>query len=210
MNVPNKLSMLRIVLIPLILIFMLPISIWGYQPTEWNEFIRSSGLIVAGILFVIAAITDYADGTVARKYQLITNLGKFLDSLADKMLVISVLIAFVELDRISSFLVVVIVLREFMVTGLRLVASNCGVVMAAETIGKVKTVTQMIAIIFLFFESVFIDVSVSLFPGVSIVSAGYTVRFAGNIFVAVAIIMTIVSGIDYMVRNRHLLKENAN
>ncbi|MBN1892777.1 MAG: CDP-diacylglycerol--glycerol-3-phosphate 3-phosphatidyltransferase [Clostridiales bacterium] len=209
MNIPNRLSMLRIILIPLILFFMLPLSIWGLKPDSWNLFVSDHGIIIAGFLFVLAALTDFADGTIARKYKLITNLGKFLDSLADKMLVISVLIAFVERGRISSLLVVIIVLREFMVTGLRLVASKNGVIMAAETIGKIKTVTQMIAIIFLFFESWFVAWTVFFFPNVTSDAALWGVMFAGNIFVAVAIIMTIVSGVDYMVRNRiHLIENN--
>ena len=132
MNLPNKLSVLRIFLIPIILIFLLPIKIFGFEPTEWNLFITDYGRIFAAILFIIASLTDYADGVIARKYNMITNLGKFLDSLADKMLVISVLIALVDIGRISSIFVVIIVLREFMVTGLRLVASNKGVVMAAK------------------------------------------------------------------------------
>ncbi len=208
MNIPNKLSVLRIILIPMILVFMLPLSIWGFKPQEWNDFITANGILVAGILFIVAAITDYADGTIARKYKMITNLGKFLDSLADKMLVISVLIAFVELGRISSFLVVVIVLREFMVTGLRLVASKNGVIMAAETIGKIKTVTQMIAIIFLFFESTFISIAQRIFENISGEVIRYNVILIGNIFVAIAIVMTIVSGLDYLIRNRRLLVEN--
>jgi len=124
------------------------------------------------------------------------------------MLVISVLIAFVELGRISSFLVVVIVLREFMVTGLRLVASKSGVIMAAEMIGKIKTVTQMIAIIFLFFESTFISIALRIFESTSTETVQYNIRLVGNIFVAIAIVMTIVSGLDYLLRNRRLLKEN--
>ncbi len=210
MNIPNRLSILRIILIPLILLFMLPISIWGFKPESWNYFVQTNGITVAGVLFVIAAITDYADGSIARKYKMITNLGKFLDSLADKMLVISVLIAFVERDRVSSFLVVVIVLREFMVTGLRLVASKNGVIMAAEMIGKIKTVTQMIAIIFLFFESVFISLAQIIFKNSSLTSIEYIVILIGNIFVAVAIVMTIISGMDYMIRNSRHLKENGD
>jgi CDP-diacylglycerol--glycerol-3-phosphate 3-phosphatidyltransferase/cardiolipin synthase len=197
-------------LIPLILLFMLPISIWGFRPEAWNLFIEENGITIAGILFVVAAITDFADGTIARKYKMITNLGKFLDSLADKMLVISVLIAFVERGRISSFLVVVIVLREFMVTGLRLVASKNGVIMAAEMIGKIKTVTQMIAIIFLFFESVFVSLALGVFKNISLSSIEYSIILIGNIFVAVAVVMTIISGMDYMIRNRRHLKENGD
>lgn len=209
MNIPNKLSMLRIILIPLILFFMLPLSIWGFKPDDWNLFVSDYGIIIAGFLFVLAALTDFADGTIARKYKLITNLGKFLDSLADKMLVISVLIAFVERGRISSLLVVIIVLREFMVTGLRLVASKNGVIMAAKMIGKIKTVAQMVAIIFLFFESWFVAWTVFFFPSITLDKALRGVLFTGNIFIAVAIIMTIVSGVDYLVRNRiHLIEKD--
>ena len=94
MNLPNKLSLARIILVPFILLFMLPIHIGSFAPEGWNNFVCENGMIVAAILFVIASLTDLADGKIARKYNLITNLGKFLDSLADKMLVISVLIAF--------------------------------------------------------------------------------------------------------------------
>ncbi|NLW89669.1 MAG: CDP-diacylglycerol--glycerol-3-phosphate 3-phosphatidyltransferase [Clostridiaceae bacterium] len=207
MNLPNKLSVFRIILIPLILFFMLPISVFGLRPVHWNDFVNNYGLLVSGTLFVIAALTDLADGMIARKYKMITNLGKFLDSLADKMLVISVLVGFVERDRISSFLVVIIVLREFMVTGLRLVASKSGLIMAAEMIGKIKTVTQMIAIIFLFFESLFVFWTGLIFPSLSVESIEAGVRLCGNIFVAVSIVMTIISGLDYLIRNRSFLKE---
>ena len=116
MNLPNKLSMIRIIAIPLVMLFMLPISIYGFSPDGWNNFISSYGMIVAGIIFVIASLTDFADGYIARKYNLITDLGKFLDALADKMLVISILLAFIELGRISAWPVMIICLREFMVT----------------------------------------------------------------------------------------------
>ncbi|MFA6338378.1 MAG: CDP-alcohol phosphatidyltransferase family protein, partial [Saccharofermentanales bacterium] len=116
MNLPNKLSILRIILIPVTLVFMLPISIYGFEPAGWNNFIGNYGMLIAAFIFIIASLTDMADGKIARKYNLITNLGKFLDSLADKMLIIGVLIAFVGLGRISAWLLMIIVLREFMVT----------------------------------------------------------------------------------------------
>jgi len=207
MNLPNKLSVLRIFLIPIILIFLLPIKIFGFEPTEWNLFISDYGRIFAAILFIIASLTDYADGVIARKYNMITNLGKFLDSLADKMLVISVLIALVDIGRISSIFVVIIVLREFMVTGLRLVASNKGVVMAAEMIGKIKTVTQMIAIIFILFEPLFIIIISKLFSGISDTALNTSVITIGNVLFAICVIMTIISGLDYMIRNKEYLRE---
>lgn len=207
MNLPNKLSLLRIFLIPIILIFLLPIKLFSFEPTAWNLFIGDFGRIVAAILFIIASLTDYADGVIARKYNLITNLGKFLDSLADKMLVISVLIALVDIGRISSVFVVIIVLREFMVTGLRLLASNKGVVMAAEMIGKIKTVTQMIAIIFILFEPLFIIIISKLFSGISDSSINSSVIMIGNVLFAICVIMTIISGMDYMIRNKEYLRE---
>ena len=143
MNLPNKLSLLRIILIPVTMLFMLPISIYGFEPAGWNAFIADKGMLIAAIVFIIASLTDMADGKIARKYNLITNLGKFLDSLADKMLVIAILIAFVELHRVSAWLLAIIILREFMVTGIRMLAAEKGVVMAAKMIGKIKTTTQM-------------------------------------------------------------------
>ena len=98
MNLPNKLSLMRIILVPFILLFMLPIHIGSFEPSGWNEFICEYGMIIAAVLFVIASVTDLFDGKIARKYNLITNLGKFLDPLADKMLVICILIALVDLE----------------------------------------------------------------------------------------------------------------
>lgn len=210
MNLPNKLSMLRILLIPIILLFLLPINLFGFEPTGWNLFINDFGRIFAALLFIVASLTDYADGVIARKYNLITNLGKFLDSLADKMLVISVLIALVDIGRISSIFVVIIVLREFMVTGLRLLASNKGVVMAAEMIGKIKTVTQMIAIIYILFEPLFILIISRLFSGISKSTLDSSVILIGNALFAICVIMTIISGLDYMIRNKEYLKEKQN
>lgn len=198
MNLPNKLSMIRIIAIPLVMLFMLPISIYGFSPDGWNNFISSYGMIVAGIIFVIASLTDFADGYIARKYNLITDLGKFLDALADKMLVISILLAFIELGRISAWPVMIICLREFMVTGIRLIASKDGVVMAAKMLGKIKTTTQMIAITFLMFEFVFIKLGL----------AATTVTIIGDILFYISVIMTIVSGMDYLLKNLHYFKES--
>lgn len=198
MNLPNKLSMIRIIAIPLVMLFMLPISIYGFSPDRWNNFITSYGMIVAGIIFVIASLTDFADGYIARKYNLITDLGKFLDALADKMLVISILLAFIELGRISAWPVMIICLREFMVTGIRLIASKDGVVMAAKMLGKIKTTTQMIAITFLMFEFVFIKLGLAV----------TTVTIIGDILFYISVVMTIVSGMDYLLKNLHYFKES--
>ena len=203
MNLPNKLSLLRIILIPVTLLFMLPISIYGFEPQAWNSFIGNHGLLVAGFIFIVASLTDMCDGKIARKYNLITNLGKFLDSLADKMLIIGVLLAFVELHRVSAWWVMVICLREFMVTGIRMLASQKGVVMAAKMIGKVKTTFQMIAIIWLMFEPTINKVITYLFN----VDPSNPIKIIGDIFFYLCVLMTIISGMDYLLKNLNYLKE---
>ncbi len=204
MNLPNKLSLLRIILIPVTMFFMLPISIYGFEPEAHNAFINNYGMMIAGIVFIIASLTDMFDGRIARKYNLITDLGKFLDSLADKMLVIAVLIAFVAIGRISPWLLAIIVLREFMVTGIRLVASSHGVVMAAKMIGKIKTTTQMIAIIYLMFEPTILKIA-----GYSHDYANYPVNaitIIGDVLFFICVIMTIISGMDYLLKNLSYFK----
>jgi len=204
-NLPNKLSILRIILIPVTMFFMLPISIYGFEPEAHNAFISEHGMLIAAFVFIVASLTDMLDGKIARKYNLITDLGKFLDSLADKMLVIAVLIAFVATGRVSPWLLAIIVLREFMVTGIRLVASKEGVVMAAKMIGKVKTVTQMIAIIYLMFEP-----TIMKFTGDDYVASLKTpcaVSIIGDVLFGICVIMTVVSGLDYLIKNISYLKE---
>lgn len=208
MNLPNKLSLARIILVPFIILFMLPIHIGSFAPEGWNCFIRENGMIVAAILFVIASFTDFLDGKIARKYNLITNLGKFLDSLADKMLVISVLIAFVDLNRISAVWVCIIVLREFAVTGMRMLASSKGVVMAAKMIGKIKTVTQMIAISYLMFETILIKIFHAANDSWAVTDITDNVQLVGNILLIICVIMTIISGMDYILKNLDYFKED--
>ena len=205
MNLPNKLSLLRIILIPVTMLFMMPISIYGWVPDGWNAFIADKGMLVAAIIFIIASITDFLDGQIARRMNMITNLGKFLDSLADKMLVIAVLIAFVATGRVSAWLLAIIVLREFMVTGIRLLASKQGVVMAAKMIGKVKTTTQMIAIIYLLFEP-----SIMKIAGLNywaIYEEPNVVSIIGDILVLISVVMTVISGMDYLLKNLDYFKD---
>lgn len=205
MNLPNKLSMLRIMLIPFTMLFMLPISIFGFEPSGWNDFINNHGMLIAAFIFIIASLTDMFDGKIARKYDLITNLGKFLDSLADKMLVIAVLIGFVERGRISSWLLMIIILREFMVTGIRMLAAEKGNVMAAKMIGKIKTVTQMIAIIYLMFEPTLSKIAglESEYP-----LPVNAVTIIGDVLFVICVIMTVISGLDYLTKNINYLKES--
>jgi CDP-diacylglycerol--glycerol-3-phosphate 3-phosphatidyltransferase/cardiolipin synthase len=165
-------------------------------------------MTIAAILFIVASLTDLFDGKIARKYNLITNLGKFLDSLADKMLVIAVLIAFVSLGRVSPWLLAIIVLREFMVTGIRLIASKEGVVMAAKMIGKIKTVTQMIAISYLMFETILIKIFHAANDSWTLCDITDNVQLVGNILLIICVIMTIISGMDYILKNLEYFKED--
>ncbi|MBR5041582.1 MAG: CDP-diacylglycerol--glycerol-3-phosphate 3-phosphatidyltransferase [Clostridiales bacterium] len=206
MNLPNKLSLMRIILVPFILLFMLPIHIGSFEPTGWNEFVCEYGMIVAAVLFVIASVTDLFDGKIARKYNLITNLGKFLDPLADKMLVICILIALVDLGRISAIWVCIIIVREFAVSGIRMLASAKGVVIAAKMIGKIKTVTQMVAISYLMFETLLIKI-IDAASSCDLADITDGVQLVGNILLIISVIMTIISGVDYLLKNKDFLKE---
>ncbi len=204
MNLPNKLSLLRIILVPVTMLFMLPVNIYGWQPEGWNAFINSNGMTVAAAVFIIASLTDMADGKIARKYNLITDLGKFLDSLADKILVISIMLALVWLGRLSPIMVMIIILREFAVSGLRMIAASKGEVIAARMIGKVKTVTQMVAIIYIMFEPLLLKIFGLGFNGYPLEISAVTI--VGDVLFDICVIMTIVSGIDYLIKGKKYLK----
>lgn len=205
MNLPNKLSLMRIILVPVTILFMIPIDIFGWQPEGWNNFINNNGMIVAAIIFIVASLTDTADGMIARKYNLITDLGKFLDSLADKILVVSVMIAFVELGRISGWCLIVICLREFAVLGLRMIAAAKNDVIAARMIGKVKTVTQMIAVIYMMFEPLLLKISGIGFTGYANLGIN-AITIIGDVLFGICVIMTVISGVDYLVKGKMYLK----
>jgi len=204
MNLPNKLSILRIVLVPITLLFMLPVNIFGWQPEGWNNFINSNGMLVAAGVFIVASLTDAADGKIARKYNLITDLGKFLDSLADKILVISIMLAFINLGRLSAWAVMIVILREFAVSGLRMIAAAKGEVIAAKMIGKIKTVTQMIALIYLMFEPLLLKIFGLGFTGYPVGINAVTI--IGDLLFGICVIMTIVSGVDYLIKGKQYLK----
>ena len=204
MNLPNKLSILRIILVPVTMLFMLPVNIYGWQPDGWNAFINSNGMTVAAAVFIIASLTDMADGKIARKYNLITDLGKFLDSLADKILVISIMLGLVYLGRLSPVLVMIIILREFAVSGLRMIAASKGEVIAARMIGKVKTVTQMVAIIYIMFEPLLIRIFGLTYNGYPLETSAVTI--IGDVLFGICVIMTIVSGVDYLIKGKKYLK----
>ncbi|UOQ47810.1 CDP-diacylglycerol--glycerol-3-phosphate 3-phosphatidyltransferase [Gracilibacillus caseinilyticus] len=191
MNIPNKITLSRILLIP---IFILLLS----YPFEWGiwEVAEQSipiSHLAAVIIFAIASATDWLDGYYARKYQLVTNLGKFLDPMADKLLVSAAFILLVELGIAPAWIVIIIISREFAVTGLRLVAAGEGVVLAAGQLGKLKTVFQILAIIVLLLHNVpfsAVDVPVDI------------------ILLYVALIFTIVSGLEYFIKNWHVMGDS--
>ena len=177
MNLPNKLTLLRVLMIPFFVVCLL----WeGGQ----NQTLR----YVSAAIFIAASLTDMLDGKIARKYGLVTNFGKFMDPLADKLLVCSALICLIELGQLPAWMVIVIISREFIISGFRLIASDNGVVIAASYWGKFKTTFQMIAVILLIFNL-------------------EALRLLADICVWVALALTVISLADYIWRNRGILTE---
>lgn len=192
MNLPNKLTVLRIVMIPIFMAVVLIPFDWEIMYVLGSEI--EVRLLVGAIIFAVASITDWLDGVIARKQNLVTNFGKFADPLADKMLVMSAFIILVGLDLAPSWVVAVIVCRELAVTGLRLLlVEQGGVVMAAAWPGKIKTNTQMWAIILLLVDNL-------PFEGVGIPMA--------TILLYVCLFFTIYSGVDYFYKSRHVFSDS--
>lgn len=177
MNLPNKLTVLRIIMVPFFVFFML--TDVGGAANKW----------IALILFCIASLTDLLDGKIARKYNLVTNFGKFMDPLADKLLVCSAMICLVEMKKLAAWIVIVIIAREFIISGFRLVASDNGIVIAASYWGKFKTVFQMAMIIVL------------------IMDMGGVFDLIGNVLIWIALALTIISLMDYVLKNKQVLTE---
>ena len=192
MNIANRLTIARIVMIPLFLLIMcFPKDILGMVNVFHSTL--SVSWVLAMIIFTIASITDFLDGYLARKYHLITNFGKFADPLADKLLVMTAFITLVGAGVIPMWIVAIIVCRELAVTGLRLLLVNDGEVLAATWPGKVKTATQMLAIIFLLID----DFPVKGLP--------FSI---GAILVYICLVATIYSGVDYFVKNKHVFADS--
>lgn len=192
MNLANKLTMIRIFLVPVFLFFITVKEI-------------PYGSIIATIVFIIAALTDQLDGHIARSRNQITNFGKFMDPLADKLLVTAALVSLVELELVSGWAVVVILAREFAVSGLRTLAASDGIVIAASWWGKIKTVTQMIAILLLLLK-VNINTSANAMSFVnnnSFLNGFFT--YVPETIMFIAVLITIISGIDYFVKNKHVI-----
>ncbi len=181
MNLPNKLTILRIVIIPLFVLFL------------YVDIGDNINLYIAALLFIVASLTDLLDGKIARKYNLVTNFGKFMDPLADKLLVCSALIALVDIEKLAGWIVIIIISRDFIINGLRVLAADNGIVIAASYWGKLKTTCQMIMIVLLI-----VDLDI---PYMYIIN---------NFFVYVALILTIISLFDYIYKNYKILMKSTN
>ncbi|RSL32793.1 CDP-diacylglycerol--glycerol-3-phosphate 3-phosphatidyltransferase [Salibacterium salarium] len=191
MNLPNKITLARIFLIPVFMVLMLvPFSFgsWNFQGT-----VLPFAHLAGAILFILAAATDWFDGYIARKQNLVSNFGKFLDPLADKLLVTAALLSLIEIGILPAWMAIVILSREFAVTGMRLVAASDGQVIAASGIAKWKTVFQMVALAILLLHNVpFETWNIPL----------------GMILMWIAVLLTIFSGIDYFVKNKHIFRHS--
>lgn len=180
MNLPNKLTIVRVCMIPFFVFFMM------------TDYLGAASKWIALAIFVIASLTDWLDGNIARKYNLVTNFGKFMDPLADKLLVCSALICFVELGALPAWMIIIIISREFIISGFRLIAADNGIVIAASYWGKFKTVFQMVMIILLIADLPFAWMGI-----------------VETIIVYIALILTIVSLADYLMKNKGVLKEGS-
>lgn len=175
MNLPNKLTLFRVILIPFFVLFML-VDITAYD--KW----------IALAIFIVASLTDLLDGKIARKYNLVTNFGKFMDPLADKLLVCSALICLVALNKIPAWIVIIIIAREFIISGFRLIASDNGVVIAASYWGKFKTTFQMVMICLMIAD----------IEAISLIT---------TVVMWIALILTVVSLVDYLIKNKDVMKD---
>ena len=174
MNLPNKLTIARVCMVPLFMVALMMNT--------------GTSRVVAMVIFALASLTDMLDGKIARKYNLVTNFGKFMDPLADKLLVCSALICMIELRELPAWMVIIIISREFIISGFRLVASDNGVVIAASYWGKFKTTFQMIGVVLLIFN----------IPALSTLT---------TIIVWIALALTVISLVDYIVKNAGVLTE---
>ncbi|MDY2596083.1 MAG: CDP-diacylglycerol--glycerol-3-phosphate 3-phosphatidyltransferase [Oliverpabstia sp.] len=174
MNTPNKLTLLRVILIPFFVVCMLAVS------ADWGKW-------AALVIFVIASLTDTLDGYLARRDNLVTNFGKFMDPLADKLLVCSAMICLVDLERIPSWVVIIIIGREFVISGFRLIASDNGIVIAANYWGKIKTVCQMVMII------------------IVIADLGGVFGIVEQVLIYLSLLLTVISLATYLWDNRKVL-----
>lgn len=178
MNLPNKLTMLRVVLIPFFVFFLLA------------PVFADNGKYIAAAIFILASLTDLLDGKIARKYNLVTNFGKFMDPLADKLLVCSALICLVDMKKLAAWIAIVIIAREFIISGFRLIAAEHQIVIAASYWGKFKTTFQMLMIIVLILD----------FEQASLQMLGVALTY-------ISLALTVISLVDYLYKNRDVIRE---
>jgi CDP-diacylglycerol--glycerol-3-phosphate 3-phosphatidyltransferase len=185
MNLPNKITISRIIATPVFLFFLMPGRLGQFLWLDkWGRY-------AAVVVFIAAALTDLIDGRLARKNNQVSELGKFLDPIADKLLVTSALIALIKTDGLSVWIVFIIIAREFIISGFRLIAAGQGVVIAADKLGKIKTTVQIIAIVCILLR----DFPFSLFTDFPV----------GMAFMLLALAMTIISGVNYLAKNSKIL-----
>ncbi len=197
MSLPNKITIVRILFVPVFMFFAMPAANW--YPSGLQQLLSTAGPYIAIGLFIIAALTDILDGHLARKRNEVTNLGKFLDPIADKLLVLAGLLVLTVRFDLSVWIILIVFARELMVMGIRMIAAGEGVVIAASIWGKVKTVIQIIAIIAYLLN----DVVEQLLNGLI-----KDMWYLDDIVMGAAIIITIYSGIDYFIKNRGFLKKS--
>lgn len=196
MNLPNKLTLFRVVLIvPFILLLLGGYHQWGWFKAVFGGILEYVDYIALAI-FIIASLTDLADGKIARKYNLVTNFGKFMDPLADKLLVCGAMIALTEMGRIPSWVVIIIISREFIISGFRLIASDNHVVIAASYWGKFKTTFQMVMICLMIVNN-----------GEFMAGNLTELNFVTNLVMWIALALTVISLVDYLIKNKDVMKE---
>lgn len=181
MNLPNKLTMMRVVLVPVFMIFA---AVSHYGTADFH----AAYMLIAGVIFAIASITDFLDGYLARKNQLVTDFGKFMDPLADKLLVVSAMLMFVEQHQMPAWALLLVVAREFAVTGLRLIAVDNGRVIAAAWSGKIKTASTMVAICLMLL---------------------WNIPWLNTVCWVVIVVTTVYSGVEYFVKNHDVFQKAA-
>lgn len=179
MNLPNKLTVLRVIMVVPFIVFLMGNTHITGTYDKW----------IALAIFVIASLTDLLDGYIARKYNMVTDFGKFMDPLADKLLVCLAMICFVELNKLPAWMVVIIIAREFVISGIRLVAAEKGTVIAASYYGKFKTAFSMVMIILLI-----MDINIPV------------IQMVTQVFIWISFILTVVSLIDYIIKNKSVFE----